>query len=157
MSATPQLIVVGGANGAGKTTFAVEYAAQRSLDYIGADAIAAELSPGNPSEARISAGRVFLARIGSAIAARQPVVVESTLSGRTFSRTIREAVDQGYEVSIIYLFVDSADFCIDRVAERVQKGGHSVPTPDIRRRFTRSAINFWNLYRELAEPLGADL
>ena len=37
------------------------------------------------------------------------------------------------------------------VAERVQKGGHDVPEEDIRRRFTRSAGNFWNLYRPLCD------
>jgi predicted ABC-type ATPase len=37
------------------------------------------------------------------------------------------------------------------VAERVQKGGHNVPERDIRRRFTRSAANFWHLYRPLCD------
>jgi predicted ABC-type ATPase len=152
MSVTPQaqLIVVGGANGAGKTTFAVEFAEQRSLPYLGADAIATEMLPRNPSAVRIAAGREFLTRIGSAIAGKESLVVESTLSGRTFARPIRDAIAQGFEVSIVYLFVDSADLCVDRVSERVQKGGHDVPEPDIRRRFARSLANFWHLYRRLA-------
>jgi predicted ABC-type ATPase len=40
---------------------------------------------------------------------------------------------------------------VKRVAERVQKGGHSVPEADIRRRFLRSLGNFWQLYRPLAD------
>jgi len=42
-----QLVIVGGPNGAGKTTFALEYAAETNLDYLGADAIADEMSPAN--------------------------------------------------------------------------------------------------------------
>ena len=38
-----------------------------------------------------------------------------------------------------------------RVRERVQKGGHSVPEVDIRRRFWRSLKNFWTLYVPLAD------
>jgi hypothetical protein len=37
--------------------------------------------------------------------------------------------------------------CVERVHERVLKGGHSVPEADIRRRFLRSVANFWWLYR----------
>ncbi len=44
----PELIIVGGANGSGKTTFALKCAALRGCPYLGADAIATELSPGNP-------------------------------------------------------------------------------------------------------------
>jgi predicted ABC-type ATPase len=44
---------------------------------------------------------------------------------------------------------------LDRaVHERVQKGGHSVPEVDIRRRFMRSLLNFWNLYRPVADRWG---
>ena len=40
---------------------------------------------------------------------------------------------------------------IVRVKERVQKGGHEVPEADIRRRYYRSKVNFWDLYRHEAD------
>jgi predicted ABC-type ATPase len=40
---------------------------------------------------------------------------------------------------------------VERVAERVRKGGHNVPENDIRRRYHRSINNFWTSYRELAD------
>jgi predicted ABC-type ATPase len=46
------LVIVGGPNGAGKTTFAQVY----PYRYLSADALAAELSPEQPSLARIEAG-----------------------------------------------------------------------------------------------------
>jgi predicted ABC-type ATPase len=67
---------------------------------------------------------------------------------QNFVASAREA---GYAISIAFLFVDSADVCVARVAERVRAGGHNVPEADIRRRFERSIRNFWTIYRELAD------
>lgn len=39
---------------------------------------------------------------------------------------------------------------MQRVKIRVKEGGHHVPSKDIYRRFGRSFINFWNVYKELA-------
>ena len=148
---TKELIVVGGSNGAGKTTFADEYVARYGRNYVGADAIAAQLSPDDPANVQIAASREFLRRIDTAIAGSDSFVVESTLSGRTFQQLLNNAKAAGFEITIVYLFLDSADTCVDRVNERVQKGGHNVPEIDIRRRFVRSIRNFWNLYRPLSD------
>ena len=77
--------------------------------------------------------------------------MESTLSGRSFRNRILAASKNDYDVTIVFVFVDSVDVCIARVAERVRKGGHDVPKADIRRRYVRSMRNFWALYRELAD------
>ena len=79
--ADKELIVVGGPNGAGKSTFAGEYIAQHGCLYLGADAIAVELSPEDPASVPIEAGREFLRRVEEAIAGTESFVVESTLSG----------------------------------------------------------------------------
>lgn len=149
--APKELIVVGGPNGAGKTTFADEYVARHGCNYVGADAIAAQLSPDDPANAQIAASREFLRQVDMAIADSASFVVESTLSGRTFRRLLGKARDAEFQVTIVYLFLDSADMCVNRVYERVQAGGHDVPEADIRRRFVRSVHNFWNLYRPLAD------
>lgn len=146
-----ELIVVGGSNGAGKTTFADEYVACRGIDYVSADAIAARLSPGDPAAAQIAASREFLHRIDGVILGNSNVIVESTLSGRTFQRLLRNAKAAGFEITLVYLFLDSDDTCVARVNERVLKGGHNVPEIDVRRRFVRSNHNFWNLYLPLSD------
>jgi predicted ABC-type ATPase len=148
---TKELIVVGGPNGAGKTTFADEYVARYGIGYVGADAIAAQMSPDDPAHAQIAASREFLRQFDTAIAGSDSFVVESTLSGRTFQHQLHNAKATGFEITMVYLFLDSADTCVDRVNERVQAGGHDVPEIDIRRRFVRSIHNFWNLYRPLAD------
>jgi len=146
-----ELIIVGGANGVGKTTFAVKYAAQHSLLYLGADAIAAELAPDEPELVPVAAGRELARRVAIALKGQDSVVLESTLAGRTLAGTITKACNSGFVITIVYLFVNSPDMCVQRVQERVRKGGHSVPESDIRRRFARSLRNFWELYRPLAD------
>lgn len=149
--ADKDLIIVGGANGAGKTTFATEYASRYQRLYLGADAIATELAPGAPEFAAVAAGEELMRRVAAALAGQESFVLESTLAGRTLRHVIRSARDARFTITIVYLFLDSPDTCVQRVHERVLKGGHSVPEADIRRRFLRSIRNFWRLYRPLAD------
>lgn len=146
-----QLIVVGGPNGAGKTTFAMEDLARRGGVYLGADAIAAELSPGDPAAAAIEAGRLFLERFDQLIQNEQRVIVESTLAGKSLARMITSAKDAGLQIEINFIFIDSEDMSLNRVRQRVRNGGHDVPEIDVRRRFVRTIANFWKIYRPLAD------
>ena len=146
-----ELIIVGGANGSGKTTFAEEYASRHQYLYLGADAIATELAPNAPNLVPLAAGREFMDRLTAALAGPQSLVVESTLAGRTLRHVIGSARAAGFTITIVYLFLDSVDMCVERVRQRVQKGGHWVPETDIRRRFSRSLRNFWQMFRGLAD------
>jgi predicted ABC-type ATPase len=147
----PELIVVGGANGAGKSTFAIDHAVRAGYPYFGADSIAAELAPIDPMSVRISASQLFLERIRAAVDEKHSMVVETKLAGKSMRRFIQLARDAGYRVTILFVFLDSAETCVDRVHQRTLMGGHDVPVSDIRRRFKRSAFNFWNTYRTLAD------
>ena len=148
---TKEIFVVADPNGSGKTTFAEEFLAQRPCDYVSADLIAQELAPDDVASVRISAARGFLARIGQRVAGVDSFLVESTLSGRAFRRTLEESALSGFESTIIFVYLDSPNTCVLRVNERVRGGGHHVPEADIRRRFTRSLANFWQMYRQLAD------
>jgi predicted ABC-type ATPase len=140
-------VIIGGPNGAGKTTFARSAAREWSLRYLGADLIAETLGLGSEGSEAVRAGRVFTKTVRAAIANRESLLVESTLSGLGTGRLIRQARDAGYRVSVGFVFVDSADTCIQRIRARVLKGGHFVPDDDVRRRFRRSLMNFWERYR----------
>ena len=147
----PELIVFGRPNGAGKSTFAIDHSRSSQCEYIGADAIAEELSPNNPISVRVEASRIFLDRIRNAVSKRQSFVVESTLSGKSLRRFIETAKINGFRVTIVFVFLDSPYTCIQRVKQRTRMGGHDVPESDIRRRFSRSITNFWHIYRQLAD------
>jgi predicted ABC-type ATPase len=53
---SPTLLIVGGPNGSGKTTVAYSLREGRDWAYLGADEIAASISPENPLAARIREG-----------------------------------------------------------------------------------------------------
>ncbi len=67
------------------------------------------------------------------------------------ARYLKLAREQGYRVVIVFVFIHRADLCVRRVRARVRRGGHDVPEPDILRRYGRSQVNFWKLYRPLAD------
>lgn len=143
----PTMILVGGPNGAGKTTFAMQRCAETGFSYLGADAIAARMNPENPAAVQIAAGEAFIRTLRDWIQTGRSCVVESTLSGRTLVKDIHTAVAHGYQTGLIFVFVTNAATSINRVAARVRRGGHHVPTDDVHRRFGRSLRNFWDIYR----------
>ena len=150
-SVSPRLVVVGGPNGCGKTTFAKFYARNASLPYLGADDIAFEMAPHDPASVRVSAGREFSRRLAAALAAGDSLVIESTLSGASLARSVAAARSAGYSITIVLVFLDSVELCLCRIAERVALGGHDVPEEDVRRRFRRVFPVFWQQYRPHAD------
>jgi predicted ABC-type ATPase len=145
------LIVVAGPNGAGKSTFVTGLLSQKPRPYLCADAIAAEYQHLESLAKQIAAGREFLRRAEQQLALSQDFVIETTMSGRTLLAYLKRARNAGYSVTIVFVYLDSADLCVSRVTQRVRRGGHSVPETDIRRRFTRSCSNFWHTYRKIAD------
>lgn len=147
----PELIIIGGANGSGKTTFACEIVAQTGIEYLGADEIAAKLNPAAPETVAIEAARIFSRRFDEYLNSGETVLVESTLSGLSLKKFLRAAKEKDFRVRIWFVYLDSADLCVWRIAARVAKGGHRVPDEDVRRRFRRSKENFWSVYKNSAD------
>lgn len=96
---------------------------------------------------KVQAGRLFIQEIQGLIRARTDFIVEVTLAGKGFARTITELKSVGYTVTIVFIFLKSPETSVARVRNRVQAGGHHVPTEDVIRRFYRSKHNFWHIYR----------
>lgn len=148
----PTLFLIGGCNGAGKTTFARRLLPMEGVElFLNADEIARGLSPLKPELAAVRAGRLLLENAHDLIARRKSFGLESTLSGKTYARLLTEAKEAGFFISLHFLVVPSAEVSIERVAHRVSKGGHHVPSDDIRRRFTRSVENFLHIFLPFAD------
>ncbi len=148
------VMVIAGPNGSGKTTFVSEYLRDsESSVYISADAIAERLvsRPEEMDSVKIQAGRRFIKEIHELIKAGTDFIVEVTLSGKGFARIIDRLKSAGYTVAIVFIFLKSPETSVARVRNRVQAGGHHVPTEDVIRRFYRSKHNFWYTYRELVD------
>lgn len=142
----PTCWIIAEPNGAGKTTFALEYLPNVAgcLHFINADLIAAGLSPLAPERQLLAAGRIFLQKIETRIAAREDFAFETTLSGRSYLRMIKRLRRDGWLVRLIYLALPNVEMSKLRVAERVAHGGHDIPATDIERRFPRSLRNLLN-------------
>ncbi len=151
-SRAPLLILIGGPNGAGKTTFAREFLPSVGInEFLNPDLIAAGLSPLDPPVAAIRAARLLLTRWRELVDDGRDFAFESTLSGLTYATMIRSAKLRGYRLELCYLHLATLQHSIRRVRERVKKGGHHVPLPDLRRRFLPSLRNFFRIYLPLAE------
>jgi predicted ABC-type ATPase len=59
--------------------------------------------------------------------------------------------ENGYEFSLFYLWLASAELAVLRVAERVRQGGHDIPNETIKRRYEKGLKNFFSLYQPLAD------
>jgi predicted ABC-type ATPase len=82
---------------------------------------------------------------------RESFAFETTLASRTFAPWLKRLASNGYRIVLGFVWVRSPDISVDRVAARVESGGHDVPEADVRRRWSRSVYNFWNLYLPLAD------
>lgn len=147
-----QLLIVGGANGTGKTTFAYQYRDESGIDYLGADEIADSLpQSGGARSTAVAAGRLFFRRLEEYLRNDRSVIIESTLSGLGLAQRLPLFREQGYEIRMVYVFLKHADACKRRIRIRVHKGGHAVPSADVERRFSRSLRNFGRVYQPLAD------
>lgn len=124
--------IIGGVNGVGKSSFTGLLKEQRSDlgIIIDVDKITAELG-GNT----LAGGRAALKKIRDCIDKGISFTQETTLSGRHTEATARELVEKGYRVRLYYIGLDSAAESVSRIANRVKRGGHDIPTQDVERRF----------------------
>lgn len=133
----PNLYIIAGCNGAGKTTasFTILPEMLNCDDFINADEIARGLSPLNPDKAAIEAGRIMLSKIDRLIENKQDFAFETTLSTKSYAKTITRAKSSGYQITLLFFWLDSPDLAIERVKTRVIEGGHNIPEPVIIRRY----------------------
>jgi len=118
-------LIIAGPNGAGKTTFALDFLpkVKQYSHFINADLIAAGLSPLAPERELITASKFFLQEIKNNIANNNDFALETTLSGRSYIKMIKNLKQLGWTVELVYLALPNVEMSKQRVAERVKHGG----------------------------------
>lgn len=147
------LYIISGPNGAGKTTasYSVLPKILQCREFVNADEIARGLSPFNPESVAIEAGRLMLSRIKELLFRNESFSIETTLATRSYFRLIDKAHQQGYKVTLLYFWLKSPEQAMERVAERVSKGGHNIPQDIIIRRYYEGINNLFKIYMPIVD------
>jgi len=152
MRAQQQVFMIGGPNGAGKTTTAFNLLPELAhcYEYVNADSIAASLSPFNPSMVSVKSGKLMLERIHDLIESKQTFAFESTMASKGFLKILDHCKMLGYDINLLYIWVQDYELAVERVNYRVKSGGHFIPEDTVIRRYFRSMRNFLDNYSLLA-------
>ena len=125
----PQLWLLVGGNGAGKTTFYRESELSR-FPFVNADQIARRLRPQVPElvdiEAALEADKLRNRYVEAGIS----FCAETVFSHPSKVDLVHRAKRRGYEVNLVYIHLQT-ELHAARVIQRVSEGGHNVPTEKI--------------------------
>ena len=148
-----QLYIIAGCNGAGKTTasFTILPEVLDCKEFINADEIAKGLSPFQPESVAMQAGRIMLARMDELLQKGETFAFETTLATKSYKQKIEWAQANGYEVTLLFFWLDSPNMAKKRVAQRVAEGGHSIPSETIERRYHNGIVNLFAIYMDMVD------
>ena len=148
-----QLYIIAGCNGAGKTTasFTILPEVLNCKEFINADEIAKGLSPFQPESVAMQAGRIMLARMDELLQKGETFAFETTLATKSYKQKIEWAQANGYEVTLLFFWLDSPNMAKKRVAQRVAEGGHSIPSQTIERRYHNGIANLFAIYIDMVD------
>jgi predicted ABC-type ATPase len=147
----PNLYIIAGCNGAGKTTasFTVLPEMLNCHEFVNTDEIAKGLSPFQPENAVFGAGKIMLRRIIDLIRKKSDFAFETTLAAKSYVKTIEKAKAAGYFTTLVFFWLNQTDLAIERVKTRVLQGGHDVEVETIIRRYHAGLKNFFYLYKPI--------
>ena len=96
----PNLYIISGCNGAGKTTvsFTLFPAMHYCKEFVKADEIAKGISPFQPDSVSLQAGRIMIERIYELLNRGVDFAFETTLTTLSYVHTIKTAKEKGYSV-----------------------------------------------------------
>lgn len=134
------LSVYGGPNGSGKSMITEQH--KPTGPYVNADMIEANLGCTSEEAAEIAdRTRELLLRQGESF------TTESVLSTDRKFDLMQQARSQNYIVHCIYVLTKNPKINIERVAARVSRGGHDVPSEKIVSRYWRAMFKIPRLFK----------
>lgn len=124
--------IIGGVNGVGKSSFTGVLKGSRDDlgQIIDVDKITAQLGGD-----ALAGGKEAIRRIDAALEKGVSFTQETTLSGYRTERTARKAREAGYSVRLYYVGLNTPEESLERIQNRVRRGGHDIDREDVLRRF----------------------
>lgn len=150
---SPTLYIIAGCNGAGKTTASMTVLPEvlDCREFVNADEIAKGLSPFNPEEVAIEAGKLMLQRIGYLLSKHVSFAIETTLATKSYKHLVEKAKTLGYNVILLFFWLPSPEMAEQRVASRVASGGHNIPREVIHRRYWAGLKNLFGIFTSIVD------
>ena len=136
MMKMPELFLICGQNGAGKSTFSKKACLRNSMEVIDTDEIAKIKNITN-----FKVGKLVGKMIRKNLSEQKTFAYESTLTANFDFRIVEMARQNDYKINFVYIGLDSENRSRKRVDERVKNGGHDIPSEDISRRYQKSLDN----------------
>lgn len=147
-AARPRLWIVAGPNGSGKST-AYGHSDLAEFDgsvwIINPDLLTVrirDIEKLGQREANLAAVQRIEAWLYASIDTHQTIGVETVLSTDKYRALVERAIARGFDIRLIYVYLETADLQIERIRLRVAKGGHPVPDDKVRERRQRSFDQF---------------
>ena len=150
-----KLYIISGCNGAGKTTASYNVLPEilECKEFVNADEIAKGLSPFQPEAVSIEAGRIMLQRINDLLDQNKSFAFETTLSTKSYKNKIKLAQSKGYRVVLLFFWLQNVSLAKQRVAIRVEEGGHNIDDTIIERRYFGGIKNLFDIYIPLVDDV----
>lgn len=148
-----KLYIIAGCNGAGKTTasFTILPEILDCKEFVNADEIAKGISPFQPEKVAFEAGRIMLKRIDELLSEKTNFAFETTLATKSHKNKIAKAKEEGYQVILLFFWLQTIGLAKERVNIRVSEGGHNIKPEVIKRRYIRGIKNLFDIYLPIVD------
>lgn len=137
----PEIVILVGGNGSGKTTYYNTFLAKCGLPFINADIIAKKQFGDKAEERSADAAKMAEDTRNRLLDARESFCFETVFSHVSKVDFLVQAKALGYKIKMVAIYTTSVDLNVARVSQRVGEGGHSVPEEKIRERIPRTYLH----------------
>lgn len=137
------ILVAAGTNGAGKSSIVQPFIEAHGGTYFNPDEYTRALIRGGIAldEANRLAWTKGYQGLSDAIEKNQGYAFETTLGGHSIAYQLMRALAFRRRVVILYVGLASVELHLQRIRERVARGGHDIPEPKVRERYEASRAN----------------
>ncbi len=139
----PNLIILAGPNGSGKTTFAQLLQADdwgKNCRILNADLVAESLGSWNDTSCIVQAQKLVREELYHSLEQGIDVMYETVFSHPSKLDIIKHALKLGYFIRLFFICTQSPRINLERIAERYADGGHTVPGDKVMNRYNRALL-----------------